>query len=447
MGANVTRLDYDWADDYHTHSRRRDAILRKYPEIRKLMTYDPVFKWRVLAMVATQCVSFYFLSYVNSFWVLFLCAYFFGGVINHSLTLAIHDISHNQAYGYGRPLANRLFGMVANLPIGFPSSVTFRKYHTDHHLFLGKQADTDVPTEWEGRFFTNSKLKVLWLIMQPFFYATRPLIVSPKPIEKLEVLNLVIQFAFNYLVVRFCGWHVLAYMILGTIVCMGLHPIAGHFLSEHYVFFYEEDYLEKLRVHQKELSEKLLVPDTFSYYGPLNAITFNVGYHVEHHDFPSIPSSLLPKVREIAHEFYEPLCYHTSWSKALFRYIMDPRMNPFARIRRKELFVEFMNGKRASFEAAQKKEKEQQKTDSNGNFANANLLSEYGDDDNDDPTPYVDGNIANGVHHSKQNGHNGHPNGKDKQSNGNGFLRQRRASLSMLDTDNELINKHYIFYE
>ncbi|KAJ6223371.1 hypothetical protein RDWZM_001916 [Blomia tropicalis] len=369
MGASVTRHDFDWADDYHTHTRRRKAILEKYPQIRELMVYDPVFKWRVLSLVAIQIISFYLLRNVQNVAILSILAYFFGGVINHSLTLAIHDISHNQAYGYGRPLANRLFGMVANLPLGIPSSITFRKYHEDHHKYLGKVADTDVPTEWEGRFFNNTPRKVLWLFLNPLFYAIRPMIVSPKSITKLEILNLIIQLSFDWIIYYYCGLHVLLYMIIGTFICLGLHPIAGHFLTEHYVYFYESDYLKKLYTHQKDLGEKLLVPETFSYYGSFNAITFNVGYHVEHHDFPSIPSSLLPRVRQIAPEFYEPLCYHTSWIKALLRYIFDPRMNPFARIRRRELYMEYMNNNKVKYDSMVN---EQQVKENNGDMNESN---------------------------------------------------------------------------
>lgn len=74
--------------------------------------------------------------------------------------------------------------------------------------------------------------------------------------------------------------------------------------------------------------------ETYSYYGPLNLITFNVGYHMEHHDFPSIPGSKLPQVKQIAAEYYDSLPQHTSWTRVLWDFVFDDSIGPYARIKR-----------------------------------------------------------------------------------------------------------------
>ncbi|XP_016121945.1 sphingolipid delta(4)-desaturase DES1-like [Sinocyclocheilus grahami] len=96
---------------------------------------------------------------------------------------------------------------------------------------------------------------------------------------------------------------------------MGLHPISGHFIAEHYMF---------LKGHE-----------TYSYYGSLNLLTFNVGYHNEHHDFPSIPGRRLPMVKEIAAEYYTGLPCYTSWVKVLYDFIMDDELSPYSRVKRR----------------------------------------------------------------------------------------------------------------
>lgn len=53
-----------------------------------------------------------------------LAVYVIGATANQNLFLAIHEISHNLAFK--APLANRLFAVFANLPIGVPYSAAFR---------------------------------------------------------------------------------------------------------------------------------------------------------------------------------------------------------------------------------------------------------------------------------------------------------------------------------
>lgn len=315
MGQRNSRTDFEWVYTEEPHASRRKIILEKYPQIKKLFGYDPNFKWVVTLMVSIQMIMMFVIK-DQSWPVLLLAAYMFGGVINHSLMLAIHEIAHNLAFGHARPMANRWFGFFANLPIGVPASISFKKYHLEHHRYQGdEKRDTDIPTYLEAKLFCTTFGKFIWVCLQPFFYAFRPLIVYPKPPMMLEYLNAVIQFTFDGLVWYYLGGKVLCYLCFGSVMAMGLHPVAGHFISEHYMF--KHGY------------------ETYSYYGPLNWITFNVGYHNEHHDFPAVPGSRLPEVKRIAAEFYDNLPHHDSWSAVLYDFIMDPEVGPYARIKRK----------------------------------------------------------------------------------------------------------------
>lgn len=185
------------------------------------------------------------------------------------------------------------------------------------HSYQGDEViDTDIPTLLEARLFDTTFGKFMWVCLQPFFYIFRPLVINPKPPTRLEIINTIIQLAFNAAVVYFIGWKAMAYLLIGSILAMGLHPVAGHFISEHYMF-------------AKGF-------ETYSYYGPLNWITFNVGYHNEHHDFPAVPGSRLPEVKRIAKEFYETMPQHTSWTRVLYDFVMDPAVGPYARVKRRQ---------------------------------------------------------------------------------------------------------------
>ena len=107
----------------------------------------------------------------------------------------------------------------------------------------------------------------MFLIIMPFLYSFRPMFILPKPIHILEILNTIFALTFDGVMLYYFGTKTALYFPLSTVLGLSLHPISGHFIAEHYVF-------------QKG-------HETYSYYGPLNAITYNVGYHNERemHDF------------------------------------------------------------------------------------------------------------------------------------------------------------------
>ncbi len=288
-------------------------MLEQYPQLKQLYGPCPRTKYVCTALVVAQLGLAYALR--DASWlVIVLVAYGVGGFINQSLLLAIHELSHNLAFK--RPWQNRLFGVLINLPVGVPVAETFRYYHLLHHTHQGDpRFDTDLPTEREARLLRSLPAKLVWLSLQGFAYALRPLLVHPKKPTLAELGNWALQIAFNVAIFYVWGVKALAYLPIGSLIAMGLHPMAGHYIAEHYV----------VRPGQ----------ETYSYYGPLNLLAFNVGYHNEHHDFPYIAGSRLPQLRKLAPEFYEPLATHRSWIQVLWRFLTDPSLGGYSRIKRR----------------------------------------------------------------------------------------------------------------
>ena len=309
---DTTQKEFTWSNADEPHSQRRKVILAAHPEILELYGTEPLTFPLVFSISALQLVMAYWMS--DAHWLLMLvCAWGVSGTLNHSLQTAVHELSHNLCWE--SPTANKWTAIMCNLVTGFPSSISFQRYHYDHHHSLGvDEIDPDVPTDAEANFFINSALKVFWLTLQPFFYAFRPTLIRPKPFGLWELINFVVVIGFDFVVLYFLGIKAVLYMMLGTLFGLGFHPAAAHLIAEHY--------------------ETVSGQETYSYYGSANYLNFNVGYHNEHHDFPRIPWSRLPELTKIAPEYYLSLPYYTSYLRLLWAYVTDNELGPHARIKR-----------------------------------------------------------------------------------------------------------------
>lgn len=333
--ASVPHDDVDrffWTYTEEPHKTRRQAIIKAHPEVLKLCGPEPLTIPLVLVVVGLQISCSYALKDTAIIsWPFFLTAYVVGATANQNLFLAIHEISHNLAFR--SPLANRVLAIVANLPIGIPYSASFRPYHLTHHKSLGVDGlDTDLPTALEAWFLDSVAGKAFFCTFQILFYALRPMMVYKLPLTWIHAANIAAQLAFDALIIKFFGGKAMAYFILSSFLAGSLHPCAGHFIAEHYVF------AQHTRSTKPDTSSSKVVspPETYSYYGVLNLLTYNVGLHNEHHDFPAIPWTRLWKLNEIANEFYCDLPCHYSWVGVMWQFILDKEVGLWCRVKRKE---------------------------------------------------------------------------------------------------------------
>ncbi|HVM88160.1 MAG TPA: fatty acid desaturase [Puia sp.] len=301
------------------HFLRRIDVIKKYPEVKQLMGYDPWAALLTVFIVTGQltiawAVGHWFPSFGRYWWQILLISYIVGGTFNHWAAMAVHEMAHNLMLPTVNQ--NKALAIFANIPVLFPGAIAFRRHHLRHHSHLGIEgADNDFPSHWEARNIGKSSLlKFIWLFFYIFFlFLARGFAVKP---SRWEWANIIVLLITDTLIFIFLGKIAFIYLLLSTLWAFSLHPSAGHFIHEHFIF----------RDGQ----------ETNSYYGWLNLVCFNVGYHNEHHDIMNIPGRFLPRYYRITREFYDPLRSTRSWTLMFVEFIRRHTMGADKRYVRNE---------------------------------------------------------------------------------------------------------------
>ncbi|MFN5693097.1 MAG: fatty acid desaturase, partial [Bacteroidota bacterium] len=277
------------------HRGRTREMLKQHPELRELIGKNPYSIFAIIGIVSIQLLVAFLLS-GQSWWWVFGAAYLVGAFADHALFVLIHECAHKLIFK--NRAANKIAGMIANIPLIFPSSVSFETYHLKHHSFQGvHELDGDLPNYWEAKLINHYFIgKVIWLLFYPIFQVFRlNRLREIAPFDKWVALNWIIQIASMTAIAWFLGAQSFVYLVASFFFSVGLHPLGARWIQEHYLTHGEQE--------------------TYSYYGVLNHVAFNVGFHNEHHDFPSVPWNRLPDIKKTAPGFYDHLSSHTSWTK------------------------------------------------------------------------------------------------------------------------------------
>ncbi len=314
MAAARTPLDFFRVTTPQPHPAVTKRLLASHPAIRDLIGINPWSVLIVVVLAGLQTAMAIVLSRGDApWWLILLTAYTFGATVDHALWVMIHEATHN-LMSKSRAV-NLIAGYLANAPMVVPGFAFFQLYHLRHHSFQGEfEDDADLPGAFEAKVVGNGMLsKALWLLIFPVWQSFRPLHLVPRQfLRPAAVVNFLTQGAFVALLLQVAHLDAVWYLLASLFFSLGLHPYGARWIQEHYTLTPEQE--------------------TYSYYGRANLVAFNVGFHNEHHDFPSVPWNRLPALKAMAAEHYDGLAAHRSWSRLLLRFLADSRFSLYSRV-------------------------------------------------------------------------------------------------------------------
>jgi len=305
------------------HYERKKKIIEAHPEVKSLYGQNP---WSFLIMlIGATSQTILGISMANLSWpVIIVTSYTLGTYLNWVCMVMGHEGSHGLVFKTKE--LNKIHTILAFLPCFLgPFGSFWSIEHMYHHQVVVDKMNRYGPQQ-------NSLLKKILFsllfinVLSILFFLSSWIVAvrvgihfvkylagtekEPTP-DKFQMkpfknfpqvaksgwfyINMFALAAFNIIIYLKFGPVPILYFFLCNGFCNGLHPLGMRQVQEHYM-------------------QRKSQP-TNSVYSSLGFFLLNIGYHNEHHDFPSIPWNRLPLLRKMAPEYYNTLFYFDSYTQ------------------------------------------------------------------------------------------------------------------------------------
>jgi sphingolipid 4-desaturase/C4-monooxygenase len=295
-----------------------------------LFGVDPMTAvWLVVVLSAHMVCTWVFAS--MPWYVMLIGAYSLSAWMAFCLQVIGHEGVHRLVFD--SLAGNRIVAILAFLPVfSGPFAMLWMHEHMQHHQTVvdkcvryGPQQDPVYKKVFKVAtllLFINTVITITSTIMAvPLIIATVAGIIGmkyempqkfvrapfnrfPRCVNGWMALNIVACAVYWTYLYSWLGLSGVAYQLLGAFFMNGLHPLGMRQVQEHYL---------------KDKGQP-----TYSVYTSVAPITFNICYHVEHHDFANIPWSRLPALRAMAPEYYNNLIYYDSYWQVMVEFFTTP---------------------------------------------------------------------------------------------------------------------------
>ena len=316
------------------HQERKRRVLKAHPEVQKLYGNNPWSAALLLVCFSTITYVAIRMAEVTSAPLFVAISYTLGALLSWQCATLSHEGTHRLVFKSAA--LNKLHACVAMLPVMLgPFGNYWAVEHMYHQIVVDKMGRYGSQQSRPLRkalgallFFPIANLLffavsfvvyvralgtlaayAVGLSAKPFPENIRmpPYNSFPQIVNVWYMINTTLALLYNAALFYNYGPLPGLFLYLSSGFANGLHPLGMRQVQEHYL-------------------QRRGQP-TYSVYSPFNTLLFNLGFHVEHHDFPQIPWNRLPTLSKMAPEFYKndpTLFSYSSYTQILYQFLFTP---------------------------------------------------------------------------------------------------------------------------